>query len=71
MQIIKLKEVLIKTELGGFTIRNLIDASQFQKPIPFGLRAVGWFETEIEEWIMARVQSRDLLIAWYFSRVNY
>ena len=63
MRIIKLKEVLNKTGLGRSTLYNLIGASQFPKPIPLGLRAVGWLESEIEEWIMARVRTRDSLIS--------
>ena len=63
MRIIKLKEVLNKTGLGRSTLYNLIGTSQFPKPIPLGLRAVGWLESEIEKWIMERVQSRDQSIS--------
>lgn len=60
MRIIKLKEVLNKTGLGRSTLYNLIGISQFPKPIPLGLRAVGWLESEIDEWILIKVQSRVL-----------
>ena len=61
MRIIKLKEVLNKTGLGRSTLYNLINVSGFPKPIPLGLRAVGWLESEVEGWINKRVHSRDAL----------
>jgi prophage regulatory protein len=58
MRIIKLKEVLYKTGLGRSTLYNLIGTTQFPKPIPLGLRAVGWLESEIDEWIIKKLQGR-------------
>lgn len=31
----------------------------FPKPIKLGARAVGWLESEIEEWLQARIEKRD------------
>ncbi len=60
MRLIKLKEVLNKTGLGRSTLYNLMGTSQFPKPIPLGFRAVGWLESEIDEWILKKVQGRGI-----------
>ena len=31
----------------------------FPKPINLGPRAVGWIESEIEEWLIDRIAQRD------------
>lgn len=62
MRIIKLKEVLNKTGIGRSTLYNLIKISQFPKPVILGLRAVGWLESEIDEWILKKVRTRGLTL---------
>ena len=62
MRILKLKEVLHKTSLGKTTLYMLIKYSAFPKPVPLGLRAVGWLDSEVDTWIQSRIMARDQTI---------
>lgn len=55
--ILRLPEVMKKTGLSRSTIYAYIDRGEFPKPIKIGLRAVGWHEHEINQWIEARAVS--------------
>lgn len=35
-----------------------IKAGEFPPPISLGARAVGWLDTEIDDWVAARVEAR-------------
>lgn len=59
MRVLKLKEVLFKTSLGKTTLYMLVKDETFPKPIPLGLRAVGWLESEVDTWIQSRISARD------------
>ncbi|OOE77535.1 transcriptional regulator [Salinivibrio sp. ML198] len=59
MRLIKLSEVKHMTGLGRSTIYNLMKDGTFPKSVPLGGRAVAWVESEVEEWVMARVAERD------------
>jgi len=59
MRIIRLKEVMDLTGLARSTIYKYIAANEFPAPIPLGDRCVGWLESEIHDWILARVAERD------------
>ena len=59
MRVLKLKEVLCKTSLGKTSLYMLIKVSDFPKPIHLGLRAVGWLESEIDNWIQEKIKARD------------
>jgi prophage regulatory protein len=54
----KLRE-LIDPPLSDRQINRLIDEGEFPKPIPLGLRTVGWLEDEIVEWQKERIRRRD------------
>lgn len=60
MKIIRLKQVKDVTGLGRSTIYKYIAEGSFPKPISLGDRCVGWLESEIYDWILARVAERDL-----------
>ena len=49
------------TGLGRSTIYNYIADKTFPKPVSLGLRAVAWVESEVQDWILERVEERDLL----------
>lgn len=51
LSVIRLKEVLRKTGLSRSTIYAYIADDMFPKPFKIGLRAVGWYEHDIDEWI--------------------
>ena len=41
------------------TLERLIKTENFPQPVKLGTRAVGFLESEIEEWIEARTAARD------------
>lgn len=59
MRIIRLKEVMDSTGLARSTIYKHVADGVFPKPVPLGDRAVGWVESEVHEWILARIEQRD------------
>ncbi|HFH3443544.1 AlpA family transcriptional regulator [Pseudomonas aeruginosa] len=59
MRIIRLKEVMSSTGLARSTIYKLIGSGEFPRPVPIVGRSVGWVESEIQDWIFARIEARD------------
>ncbi|WP_082173498.1 AlpA family transcriptional regulator [Vibrio sp. VPAP30] len=51
MRFIRLNEVKTKTSLSRSGIYRLINAGCFPVQVQIGERAVGWVESEIEEWL--------------------
>lgn len=64
MRIIRLNEVIKRTGLGKTSLYKFIKAKTFPQPIALGERAVGWVEAEVDQWITARINERNL------SKVN-
>ncbi|GGM23607.1 helix-turn-helix transcriptional regulator [Pseudomonas asuensis] len=60
MRIIRLKEVMETTGLARSTVYKYISEGIFPKPVSLGERCVGWVESEVQEWILARIEERDL-----------
>ena len=63
LRIIRKPEVKSKTGLPNSTIYELISQDKFPKQIKLSARSSGWLESEIDEWIAARVSERDSEIA--------
>ena len=59
MRIMRLKEVIDCTGLGRSSIYNFVSEGTFPKSIPLGGRAVGWLESEVNDWIMMKIEERD------------
>jgi len=59
MKILRLKDVMITTGLSRSTIYCYISGGIFPKSVTLGSRAVGWVESEVLEWIIARIRERD------------
>ena len=55
IRILRLPEVLARTGLSRSTIYLRIEQGRFPRPVPLGGRAVGWIESEIDEWIRERI----------------
>ena len=54
------KQVETRTGLSCSTIYQCIKDGVFPKPVPLGPRAVGWIESDVSDWIAARVKiARD------------
>ena len=50
------RQVQTRTGLSRSTIYQYIKDGVFPKPVPLGPRAVGWLESDVSEWIAARVK---------------
>ena len=60
MRIIRLKEVIDSTGLARSTIYKYIKDGTFPKPVSLGDRCVGWVDSEVHDWILTRIEERDL-----------
>ena len=60
MRIIRLKDVIDSTGLARSTIYKYIAEGTFPKPVSLGDRCVGWVDSEVHDWILARIEERDL-----------
>lgn len=59
MRIIRLHHVMSSTGLSRSTVYKYIAEGTFPRPVHLGDRCVGWVESEVDEWIMARIEARD------------
>jgi prophage regulatory protein len=57
--ILRLPLVKNKTGLSRSTIYLYIQEGTFPKPINLGPRSVGWLESEVDEWVLRRIEARD------------
>jgi prophage regulatory protein len=51
--IVRIPTVKARTALSRSSIYKFIGAGKFPKPVRLGPRAVGWVESEVDEWIAA------------------
>ena len=58
--ILRLPAVRARTGLSRSTIYLRISEDNFPRPIQLGVRAVGWVESEIEEWLEIQIQNRPI-----------
>ena len=58
LSILRKKQVEQRTGLCSSSIYNFIAIGTFPKPIPLGVRSVGWLEHEINEWLLERIELR-------------
>jgi prophage regulatory protein len=61
IEIIRLPQVCKMTGLGKTTIYELELTNRFPKRIKIGIRAVGWLNAEIKEWLAKRIENRPAL----------
>lgn len=55
--ILRLQHVKARTGLSRSTIYSLIKGGQLKAPISLGARAVGWLDTDVDEFIAERVKA--------------
>jgi prophage regulatory protein len=60
MRIIRLKEVIDLTGLARSTIYKYIGEGRFPSPVSLGDRSIGFVESEVHDWILAKIEERDL-----------
>jgi len=58
-KILRLPAVIDKTGSNTNDIYNGMKTGTFPKSVPIGKRTVGWLESEIDDWIAAKVRARD------------
>jgi prophage regulatory protein len=51
MRILRLPDVLHRTGLSRSTIYMRIANGEFPKPVSLGRRAVGWRDSDLEDWL--------------------
>ena len=56
-RILRLPEIKNRTGLSRSTIYLRMSDGAFPKPISLGGRAVGWIETEIDDWIVYQIKA--------------
>jgi prophage regulatory protein len=54
--IIRRKAVEARTGLSRSTIYQRVKDGTFPAPISLGAKAVGWLQSEIEDWIVERIR---------------
>lgn len=59
MRLIKLADVMNSTGLARSTIYKYIAEEAFPKPVSLGTRAVAWVESEVQDWILEKIEQRD------------
>jgi prophage regulatory protein len=59
-RIVRLPEVSAKTGRSCSSIYADVAAGRFPAPVPIGPRAVGWLESELDEWLEARIAARGV-----------
>ncbi len=59
MRLLSKKAVREKVLYSPAHIARLEDAGKFPKRVRLGTGRVGWLETEIDDWIRARIAERD------------
>lgn len=57
MRILRLPIVLDRTGLSRSTIYQRVSEGRFPKPVSLGTRAVGWVESDVEEWISRQIEN--------------
>jgi prophage regulatory protein len=56
--ILRLPELRKRIGLGRSSIYALVKQGSFPRPIPLSRRAVGWLQSDIEQWIAERAAKR-------------
>mgnify|MGYP001165481760 CR=1 FL=1 len=67
-KIIKINAVKQQTHLSVASIYRLAKQGDFPKPIKLGVKASGWLQSEIDDWIQSRLNARDSEVDHQFHR---
>ncbi len=61
--ILRLPAVMARTGLSRSTIYLRISEGSFPAPISLGGRAVGWIETEVNDWVTQQIKASREVVA--------
>jgi prophage regulatory protein len=56
ISILRLPQVKIKVGLSRSSIYCAVAEKRFPQPVPLGARAVGWLESEVDEWVNKQIE---------------
>lgn len=59
-KLLRKKDVLAATGLKNSTLYKYMSEGRFPKPVQITERSVAWVLSEVEAWIDARIEARDL-----------
>ena len=62
-RILRRKEVETVTGLGRSVIYELMAEGTFPQQVPIHGRAVGWVESEIQKWVLERIEEARMVVA--------
>ena len=57
IKVLRLPEVRNRTGLSKSSIYLNIKQGSFPRPIPLGVRSVGWLEGDVESWLEQRISA--------------
>lgn len=57
IKVLRLPEVRNRTGLSKSSIYLHIKQGSFPRPIPLGVRSVGWLEGDVESWLEQRISA--------------
>jgi prophage regulatory protein len=49
------EQVLARIGLSRSSLYNLMVTGDFPKPVALGTRAVGWIESEVQDWLQQKI----------------
>ncbi len=58
-KLIRLPQVIERTTLSRSSIYEMMSNGTFPKPVKLNLRANGWLESEISDWVASRIAERE------------
>lgn len=60
-KILRLPQVIERTSLRRSTIYEMMGNGSFPRPLKLSRRSNGWIESEISDWVEARIAKREAL----------
>lgn len=58
-RVVKLSEVCARLGLHRGTVHKQVSLGRFPKPITLSEARFGWLESDINDWLAARIKERD------------
>jgi prophage regulatory protein len=59
LKLMKISQVMNLTALSRSTIYQLMAEAKFPKQVVLSVRSVAWVASEVEDWIMGKIEIRD------------
>jgi prophage regulatory protein len=55
-KILRLPDVIERVGFSRSSIYAFVDNGTFPKPVQIGIRAVGWLDSDVDDWILDRIE---------------